>query len=97
MNPDKDKLFNYFAETFILESWNNEPNCFKSQNPSMIDLILTNHKSDLSKIAVLETGIQDHHEIIFAILKYTFAKRPAKTIIPVEIWKTLIKKGLIVT
>ena len=51
----------------------------------MIDLILTNHKSDLLKIAVLETGIQDHHEIIFAILKYTFAKRPAKTIIPVEI------------
>ena len=57
MNPDKDKLFNYFVEIFILESWNNEPNCFKSQNPSMIDLILNNHRSDLVKIAVLETGI----------------------------------------
>ena len=51
----------------------------------MIDLILNNHRSDLVKIAVLETGIYDHFEIIFAILKYTFAKRPAKTIIPVEI------------
>ena len=58
MNPDKNKFLNYFNETFNLKNLINEPTCFKSQNPSMIDLILTNHRSSLMKTAVLETGNQ---------------------------------------
>ena len=46
----------------------------------MIDLILTNHRSSFMKTAVLETGISDHHKMIFSILKHTFAKGPPKTI-----------------
>ena len=46
----------------------------------MIDLIFTNHRRSFMKTAVLETGISDHHKMIFSILKHTFAKRPPKTI-----------------
>ena len=46
----------------------------------MTDLIFTNHRSSFMKTEVLETGISDHHKMIFSILKYVFAKRPPKTI-----------------
>ena len=80
MNRDKNKFLNYFNETLKLKNLLKEPTCFKSQNPSMIDLILTNHRSSFMKTAVLESGISDHHKIIFSILKHTFAKGPLKTI-----------------
>ena len=63
MNRDKNKFLNYFNETLNLKNLLKEPTCFKSQNPSMIDLILTNHRSSFMKIAVLETGISDHHKM----------------------------------
>ena len=46
----------------------------------MIDLILTNHRSSFMKTTMLETGISDHHKMVFPILKHTFAKEPPKTI-----------------
>ena len=57
----------------------NQPTCFKQQNPSVIDLILTNHRSSFMRIVVLETGVSDHHEMIFSILKHAFAQEPPKT------------------
>ena len=57
MNPDKNNFLNYFKEIFIIKKLVNESTCFKSQNPSMIDLILINHRISLMKAAVLETGI----------------------------------------
>ena len=79
MNPVKNKFLNCFNETFNQKNLN-ESTCFKSQNLSMIDLIFTNHRRSFMKTAVLETGISDHHKMIFSILKHTFAKRPPKTI-----------------
>ena len=43
LNRHKNKLLHYFTEIFNLKNLVNEPTCFKLQNPSMIDLILTNH------------------------------------------------------
>ena len=63
MNPDKNKFLNYVNKTFNLKNLVNEPRCLESQNPSMIDLILTNHRSSFMKIAVLETCISDHHKM----------------------------------
>ena len=80
MNPDEDKFLNYFNETFNLKNLINEPACCKSQNPSLIDFMLTNHRSSFMKTGMLETGISDHHKMIFSISKYTFAKGPPKTI-----------------
>ena len=80
MTPDKNKFLNYFTEIFNLKSLINEPACFKSDNPLDSDLILTNHRSSFMKIAVLKTGISDHHKMISSILKHTFTEGPPKPI-----------------
>ena len=46
----------------------------------MIDLILSNHRSSFMKTAVLETGISDHHKLIFSNLKRSFANGPPEII-----------------
>ena len=58
MNADKNKFLNNFLETFNLKNLINEPTCFKLQNPSIIDLILSNCSSSFMKTAVLETDIK---------------------------------------
>ena len=44
MNPDKNKFLNYFTEIFNIKKLIRELTCFKLQNPTKIDLLLTNHK-----------------------------------------------------
>ena len=85
-NPDQNKFLNYFTEIFYLKKLITEPTYFKSQNPSMIDLVV------LLKTAVLETGVSDHNKMIFSILKHTFAEGTPK-LFAIEIRKTLIKKA----
>ena len=46
-----------------------EPECFQSNNPSQIDLILTNQKSMYKFSNTFETGISDHHKLISTISK----------------------------
>ena len=48
--------------------------CFKSKPGSCIDLILTNRPKSHS--GVMETGISDHHSLIFSFLKTAFTKMP---------------------
>ena len=45
--------------------------CFKGVG-SCIDLILTNRKYCFKNISSYETGISDHHQLIFSIMKTTF-------------------------
>ena len=46
-----------------------EPKCFQSNNPSQIDLILTNQKSMYKFSYTFETGLSDHHKLISTISK----------------------------
>ena len=50
--------------------------CFKSKPGSCIDLILTNRPKGFQNSGVMETGISDHHALIFSFLKTTFTKMP---------------------
>ena len=45
--------------------------CFKGNNPSCIDLILTG-KKDIFKSCTVEIGISDHHRLVGTILKSDF-------------------------
>ena len=42
MIPDENKFLNCLNEAFSLKNVPNKPKCLNSQNPSMIDLVLTN-------------------------------------------------------
>ena len=54
--------------------------CFKGVG-SCIDLILTNRKYCFKNTSSYETGISDHHHLIFSIMKTTFtSEEPTKFI-----------------
>ena len=68
---------NNFICSFDLESLINSPTCYKSINPTCIDLILTK-KNHFMKFATFETGLSDHHKLITTILRNTIGKGNSK-------------------
>ena len=50
--------------------------CFKSKLGSCIDFILTNKPKSFQNSGVMETGISNHHALIFSFLKTNFTKMP---------------------
>ena len=59
-----------FCASYNLKSLIKEPTCFKSvDNPSCIDLILTNHLKCFQNSGVYETGISNFHKLTFTVLK----------------------------
>ena len=51
-----------FCNVYNLKTLVNEPTCFKNvDNPSCIDLVLTNKSRSFLKSSVVETGLSDFH------------------------------------
>ena len=70
-----------FCASYNLKSLIKEPTCFKSvDNPSCIDLILTNHPKCFQKSGVYKTGISDFHKLTFTVLKTYFHKAKPRII-----------------
>ena len=70
-----------FCASYNLKSLIQEPTCFKSvDNPSCIDLILTNHPMCFQNSGVYETGISDFHKLTFTVLKTYFQKTKPRVI-----------------
>ena len=70
-----------FCSVFNLSSLIKEKTCFKSlDNPSCIDLILTNRPQSFQNSNVIETGMSDFHKLTITVLKTSFRKKPAKII-----------------
>ena len=53
--------------------------CFKGDG-SCIDLILTNRKYYFKNTSYFETGISDHHYLIYSMMKTTFEKEESKKV-----------------
>ena len=70
-----------FCETYNLHNLIKDPTCFKSvQNPTSIDVILTNKIKSFENSFTLETGLSDHHKMIITVLKTYFEKIKPSTI-----------------
>ena len=70
-----------FCAIYGLKNLVKEPTCFKStENPSCVDLILTNRHRSFQSTITLETGISDFHKMPVTILKTYFKKGPPKII-----------------
>ena len=55
--------------------------CFKSlNNPSCIDLFLTNFPSSFQNTCTITTGLSDFHKMVITVTKMTFHKNPPKEI-----------------
>ena len=60
---------------------NNRPTCFKNpENPSCIDLILTNCPRSFQNSTVIETGLSDFHKMVVTVMKTTVCKIAPKII-----------------
>ena len=70
-----------FAEAHSLYNLIKEPTCFKNlQNPSTIDLILTNRWRKFQNSAAIETGLSDHHKLTVTVMRSFFQKQVPITI-----------------
>ena len=70
-----------FMADYCLYSLINTPTCFKSVNGRCIDLILTNKKHSFQKSQSFETGVSDHHHMIYTMLKSTYIHIPPKKVV----------------
>ena len=70
-----------FCGSFSLRSLIKSPTCFKSnENPTCIDLILTNRFQNFQNSITLDTRLSDFHFLTITVLKSSFRKKPAKVI-----------------
>ena len=56
--------------------------CYKNpENPSSIDMILTNRASSFQHSQTVETGLSDYHKMTVTVMKSQFNKKPPLSII----------------
>ena len=65
-----------FCEMYNLENLIEDPTFFKSdENPSSIDIILTNKKASFQNTMTVETGLSDFHKMTVTVMKKYFKKK----------------------
>ena len=70
-----------FCELFDLKNLVKENTCFKSlENPSCIDLILTNRYRSFQNTHTIETGLSDFHKMTVTVLKTSYKKQTPKIV-----------------
>ena len=74
-----DSIMKDFMEANGLTNLTKSKTCSKGKG-SCIDLILTNRKYYFKHSNSIETGISDHHHLIYTMLKTTFSKAEPKLV-----------------
>ena len=70
-----------FCDLYKLKKLVSEPSCLKNpDNPSCIDLFLTNYSRGFQDTQVIETGLSDFHKMNLTVLKMLFTKHKHETI-----------------
>ena len=71
------EFLNEFSATNLVK----EKTCFKNiENPSCIDLFITNSTLSFQNTTTVSTGLSDFHDMIITVLKTTFPKAKPKVI-----------------
>ena len=71
-----DETMRNFCNSYNLNNLIKQPTCFKNpENPSCIDLILTNKPRFFLSTCVIETGLSDFHRMAVSVLKTHFRKQ----------------------
>ena len=75
----EETCLNDFCNVNNLKSLNKKPTCFKNpENPSCIDLFLTNRQKSFQNTSTIETGISDFHKLVVTVLKMYCKKQKPK-------------------
>ena len=77
----EEEILQDFLFEQTLKNLVKEPTCYKSlDNPSCIDLFLTNSSSSFQNTTTVETGLSDFHKMTVTVMKTTFPKTQPKII-----------------
>ena len=80
--PSIDEFLDEFLDDFGAKNLVNDLTCFKNtDNPSCIDLFLTNSGNSFQNTQTVNTGLSDFHVMIVTVLKTTFPKVKPKTLV----------------
>ena len=72
---DEDETLQEFIFEHNMKNLVKEKTCFKSiENPSCIDLFLTNSSSSFCNTTTVTTGLSDFHKMVVTVMKTTFPK-----------------------
>ena len=78
---ENDHCLGEFMSDFHAKNLVKEPTCFKSiENPSCIDLFITNSYQSFQNTTTVATGLSDFHKMTVTVLKTTFPKVKPKVI-----------------
>ena len=82
LKPDWDSSNHLFdaKDAFNLTNLVKKPTCFKSQDGTLIRLMLTNKTRSFLKSQNFEIGLSDCHKFVVSILRVAFKKLPRKII-----------------
>ena len=70
-----------FMDEFHAKNMVKEPTCFKNpENPSCIDLFITNSYRSFMKTTAVSTGLSDFHKMTVTVMKSTFPRAEPKTV-----------------
>ena len=76
-----DLHMEYFCLNYNLSNLIKEPTCFKNpENPSCIDLMLTNFQNGFQNYMAIETGLSDFHKMIVTVMNSLYKKQKPKII-----------------
>ena len=80
MEEDEDVMDDFLIQ-HSAKNLVKEPTCFKSlDNPSCIDLFVTNSPQSFQNTTAVETGLSDFHKMSITVLKTTFPKAQPKVL-----------------
>ena len=78
---DKEEILQEFLVEQNLRNLVKQPTCYKNvENPSCIDLFLTNSTPSFQHTNTVETGLSDFHKMAVTVMKTTFPKAQPKII-----------------
>ena len=80
-NMLQDNVLSQLCPAFNLTNIITEPTCFKSNNASLIDVMLVTKRRKFLKGFSLDTGISDFHNLIGGVMRQHAPVPPKKTII----------------
>ena len=77
----REDVMKNFCSLYDLSCLIKAPTCFKNaENPSCIDLILTNRPRNFQNSSLIETGLSDFHKLTVTVLKTNFRKMPPQIV-----------------
>jgi len=77
--PENADIQNFLCKN-MLYNYMQSNTCFKSSEGSCIDLILCNRNHCLQHTSSLNTGLSDHHHMIYTVIKSKYTRLPPKLI-----------------